>query len=187
MREQSTNANDSPNDQTGFCQLGLSAADLTAIAFSRGPFFWWGTYCAAVTQALAWANDLPVVPISTLQALAQAAYRVSLCKWLQSRMRVWMKSILRVFSWINQGIMQAVDTEQLLNYSAASQAVRFRLVGSGSALIQPEAMNLKRLLPQHKILHKLHVLLHYSSIGLQLKKHYQCIYVIMRGKNSRTN
>ena len=43
------------------------------------------------------------------------------------------------------GIMQAVDEEQLLNYSNATQVVQFEIVGSGSALIQPEQIQYKDL------------------------------------------
>jgi len=132
-----------PMIEQAFTQLGLSAADLTAIAFSRGPGSFSGVRInAAVTQALAWANDLPVVPVSTLQALAQAAYRVAGLTAVTAVLDARMNEVyIASFQLDQQGIMQAVDTEQLLNYSAASQAVRFELVGSGSALIQPEAID----------------------------------------------
>ncbi len=44
-----------------------------------------------------------------------------------------------------QGIMQAVDQEQLLNYSDAAQVVRFQLVGSGSGLIDQRTNTIQRL------------------------------------------
>jgi len=44
-----------------------------------------------------------------------------------------------------QEIMQAVDQEQLLNYSDAAQVVRFQLVGSGAGLIDQEQIQYKGL------------------------------------------
>lgn len=136
-----------PMIEQAFNQLDLSAADLTAIAFSRGPGSFSGVRInAAVTQALAWANDLPVVPVSSLQALAQAAYRVAGLRSVTAVLDARMNEVyIASFELDQHGIMQAVDTEQLLNYSAASQAVRFELVGSGSALIQPEAIEFKEI------------------------------------------
>ena len=136
-----------PMIEQAFTQLGLSASELTAIAFSRGPGSFSGVRInAAVTQALAWANDLPVVPVSSLQALAQAAYRIAGLTAVTAVLDARMKEVyIASFELDSQGIMQAVDEEQLLNYDDASQVVKFELVGSGSALIQPEQIQYKDL------------------------------------------
>ena len=136
-----------PMIDQAFTQLGLSASELTAIAFSRGPGSFSGVRInAAVTQALAWANDLPVVPVSSLQALAQAAYRVLGLKSVTAVLDARMQEVyIASFELDQHGIMQAVDEEQLLNYSNASQVVQFEMVGSGSALIQPEQIQYKDL------------------------------------------
>ena len=136
-----------PMIDQAFTQLGLSASELTAIAFSRGPGSFSGVRInAAVTQALAWANDLPVIPVSSLQALAQAAYRVLGLKSVTAVLDARMQEVyIASFELDQHGIMQAVDEEQLLNYSNASQVVQFEIVGSGSVLIQPEQIQYKDL------------------------------------------
>lgn len=136
-----------PMIEQAFTQLGLSASELTAIAFSRGPGSFSGVRInAAVTQAFAWANDLPVVAVSTLQALAQAAYRIAGLTAVTAVLDARMKEVyIASFELDSHGIMQAVDEEQLLNYDDASQVVKFELVGSGSALIKPEQIQYKDL------------------------------------------
>ena len=134
-----------PMIEQGYAQLGVTTEDLTAIAFSRGPGSFSGVRInAAVTQALAWSHDLPVIPVSTLQALAQAAYRLhgltAVTAVLDARMN---EVYIASFQLNDQGIMQAVDEEQLLAYQQAASITQFTLVGSGSALIQPDALEFK--------------------------------------------
>ncbi len=57
-------------------EAGIAKTALDAIAFGCGPGGFTGVRIAAsITQGIAFAMDIPVVPVSTLLGLAQGAYR----------------------------------------------------------------------------------------------------------------
>lgn len=131
-----------PMIEQALLQANIPASELTAIAFSRGPGSFSGVRInAAVAQALAWANDLPVVPVSTLQALAQAAYRLAGLTAVTAVIDARMNEVyIASFKLDEHGIMQAVDQEQLLSYDHAKTVQQFTLVGSGSVLVDASAI-----------------------------------------------
>ncbi len=136
-----------PMIEQGLNQTAIELADLNAIAFSRGPGSFSGVRInAAVTQALAWANDVPVVPVSTLQALAQAAHRLHGLTEVTAVLDARMQEVyIASYQLDANGIMQAVDEEQLLSYADATPQIKFTVVGSGSELIQSEQTQYKDL------------------------------------------
>lgn len=65
-----------PMAQNLLTQAQLSLNQIDVIAFGRGPGSFTGLRIAAsVTQALAFAHNIPVVALSSLQILAQGCYR----------------------------------------------------------------------------------------------------------------
>lgn len=118
-------------------------SQLEAIAFSRGPASFSGIRInAAVAQALAWAHDLKVVPISTLQAVAQAYVMQSEqpCPRIMVIMDARMNEVYAAAYQWDQGALHLVGGEQLAGYDAVvwpapwqDQAVA--VVGSGVSLV----------------------------------------------------
>lgn len=130
-----------PLIELGLQRHATQLSDLSAIAFSRGPGAFSGVRInAAVTQALAWANDLPVVPVSTLQALAQAAYREAQLTEVTAVLDARMKEVyIASFKLDEHQLMQPVDQEKMLNYQDAADYQKYTLVGSGAALVEEQA------------------------------------------------
>ncbi|MDX2164576.1 MAG: tRNA (adenosine(37)-N6)-threonylcarbamoyltransferase complex dimerization subunit type 1 TsaB [Gammaproteobacteria bacterium] len=61
-------------------EANLTPADLSAVAFGRGPGSFTGVrIAAAAAQGIATAHHIPVISVSTLQTLAQVAYQENQC------------------------------------------------------------------------------------------------------------
>ena len=130
-------------------EVQISLSQVLAIAFSRGPGSFSGIRInAAVTQALAWAHDLPVLPISTLEATAQAALlecpadRIIVV--LDARMN---EVYVAAYQRDAVGILQLVGAEQLLGYPAVQLPAEWQddaevlWVGSGVKLLPHVSMS----------------------------------------------
>ena len=130
-----------PMIERGLAESKSTWQDISAIAFSRGPGSFSGVRInAAVTQALAWANDLPVIPVSTLQALAQHAYQQSQFSEVTAVIDARMNEVyFGQFAVDDQGIMQLHGDEQLLGYDQAMMQLNppfdTHVVGTGASLV----------------------------------------------------
>lgn len=99
---------------TLFEQAGSELSAMDVLVFGRGPGSFTGVRVGvAVAQGIAFAQDLPVVPISTLAAVAQAAYSkhaaTNICVALDARMgEVYQANFV-----IENGLAVALSDEQV--------------------------------------------------------------------------
>ncbi len=96
-------------------EAGWTVRQLDLLAFGRGPGSFTGVRIAAsVVQGIAFAADLPVLPVSTLTALAQGAWRERetprVLAAIDARMGelYWSECVVGA-----EGIMQPAEEEQL--------------------------------------------------------------------------
>lgn len=93
----------------------LRVKQLDAIAFGRGPGAFTGLRIACgVTQGIAFAADLPVVPVSTLAALAQGGYRATAHEKVIAAIDARMGEVYwGLFQLTQEGLMQTVSEERV--------------------------------------------------------------------------
>lgn len=97
-------------------QAGISASALTGIAFGLGPGSFMGVRLAAtVAKGLAYALDVPVLPVSSLRILAQTAYAKHGCEEVFSAWDARMQELyLGHYVIDSHDIMQPMASDQLL-------------------------------------------------------------------------
>jgi tRNA threonylcarbamoyladenosine biosynthesis protein TsaB len=104
-----------PMLETVLAESGIALTQLDALAFGCGPGSFTGVRIAAsVVQGIAFAVDLPVIPVSTLRALAQGAYRKWGAQYVLSSIDAYVKEIYWGVYQLNQNkIMTAVTADSV--------------------------------------------------------------------------
>jgi len=92
-------------------EAGIRPAQLDALAFGRGPGAFVGVRIATgVAQGIAFAADLPVIPVSSLAALAQSVDRSHVYSAIDARMN---EVYWGAFEKNSQGIMEIQGEERV--------------------------------------------------------------------------
>lgn len=115
-------------------KAGLLPSQLDAIAFGRGPGSFTGLRIAAgVTQGIAFANNLPVIPISTLAAQAQQICHLYPDHTLLSTIDARMKEIYWGAFKLSNGMLQTQCDERVgrANTIKLSETQSIIAIGSG--------------------------------------------------------
>lgn len=114
-------------------EAGIGRGRLDAIAFGRGPGSFTGVRVATgVVQGIAFALDLPVVPVSTLAAIAQGAFRERGWGEVVAAIDARMGEVYWGAYRASDGLVAPVDGEHLSSPSAARGAFTERWHGAGS-------------------------------------------------------
>ena len=136
-----------PMIDAALSEANLRLADIKALIFNRGPGAFSGIRInTAVVQALSVAHDLPCVGISSLQAIAQCAYKkyglTQVYSALDARMQqVYFGQYSILGDVADNSIMQPVlatdsdSTEQLLDYDSQTE-LDIPIVGNGALLLK---------------------------------------------------
>jgi tRNA threonylcarbamoyladenosine biosynthesis protein TsaB len=122
-------------------QANIMVSELDAIAFGRGPGSFMGLRIAAgVVQGIAFAHDIPVIPVSTLKAIAQRAFEQTGSKnilaAIDARMDevYWAQYSLADTGWSLDGEEQVISPDKLdLTETLSDQAANWVGAGTGWA------------------------------------------------------
>lgn len=119
-------------------EAGLTLNQLDGLAFGRGPGSFTGVRIGTgIAQGLAFGADLPMLPISTLAAMAQGAHRLYQANDVLPAIDARMGEIYFAHYRLNEvGIMTLMDNEivvtpDLLIANFDQQAISFHTLGTG--------------------------------------------------------
>jgi tRNA threonylcarbamoyladenosine biosynthesis protein TsaB len=125
-----------PMVQQLLSEAGLSLQQLDGLVFGKGPGSFTGVRIGVgVAQGLAFGADLPVHGVSTLAAMAQAAYRTLQAQHVIAAIDARMAEVyLGKYQLDSAGIMQLLDIEQAIKPEALlplARAENYVAVGTG--------------------------------------------------------
>ena len=113
-------------------KANLSLSQLDALAFNCGPGSFTGVRVAtSVTQGLAFSHDLPVIPVSSLAALAQLAFRIENKEKVLSAIDARMNEMYWGCYQLDAGIMQLVGKEKVSPANKVEKEGEWHCQGSG--------------------------------------------------------
>lgn len=123
-----------PMMQSLLSEAGYRLNSLDALAFGRGPGSFTGLRIAAgVIQGAALGAGLPVVPVSTLQALAQGAFRMHGATQVLSALDARMEEVYwGVYGLDENELMQPLINEMVCNPASVPAVGKGEWYGAGS-------------------------------------------------------
>lgn len=111
---------------------GVSLAQIDALAFNCGPGSFTGVRVAtSVVQGLAFSCDLPVIPVSSLAALAQLAYRTEKKENILSCIDARMNEIYWACYQLDSGLMTLACKEKVSAIEDIKVEGDWHCLGSG--------------------------------------------------------
>ena len=114
---------------------GVSLNQVDAIAFNRGPGSFTGVRVStSVTQGLAFALDLPVIPVSGLTTVAQGAWRNSKQKNLLVILDARMNEVYWACYQHQQGAMKLLGEEHVSPVSAINKPTEGEWIAVGNGV-----------------------------------------------------
>lgn len=120
----------------------VKLSDITALIFNRGPGPFSGIRInTAVVQALSVAHDLPCVGVSSLAAIAQAAYEQQKAEQVYAAFDARMKQVYFAQYQLNPNSQTMTlaegSSEQLLDYEQSTEQV-LPIAGNGADLLKAQ-------------------------------------------------
>lgn len=117
-------------------KAGLSAVQLDAIAFGRGPGAFTGVrLAAAVTQGIAFATGLPVIPVSTLAAMAEYTFLQHNTEYVYTAIDARMKEIYWAVFGKRQDNLIEIQAESVIAPEQVEITGQFPGIGVGSGWV----------------------------------------------------
>ena len=118
-------------------QAQIQLTDLDVIGYGQGPGAFTGLrICISIVQGLAYGASVPVVGVSSLQAMAQAAYRTTGDKYILSAIDARMGEVYWAVYQLEDGLMTLVGQEEVVEpefvtIEQLDASNIYRAVGSG--------------------------------------------------------